>query len=93
MGKTLFIMALPFLLWWAIANWWRIRTARSAAERNLLYRSSMAALIGTGLAIFAVVAIPDRGKLIALPLVILGSLIYSRSTRVALAKIREQENE
>ena len=53
----------------------------------------MAALIGTGLAIFSVVAIPDRGKLIALPLVILGSLIYSRSTQAALAKIREQEND
>ena len=93
MPKVLFIMALPFLLWWAIANWWRVRTARSAAERNLLYRSSMAAFIGVVLGIVAVVVIPGQGKIIVLPLVIIGSLIYSRATRAALAKIREREND
>ena len=93
MGKVLFVMALPFIAWWAIGTWWKIRTARSERERTLLSRGSMAAAIGIGLGILAVFVIPGRGKIIVLPMVIVGSLIYSRSIRSALEKIRAEDRD
>ncbi len=93
MGKVLFIMSLPFIAWWAIGTWWKIRTARSGRERTLLSRGSMAAAIGLGLGFLAIFVIPGQGKAIVLPIVIVASLIYSRSVRAALAKIREEERD
>lgn len=93
MPKLLLIMSLPFIAWWAIGTWWKIRTARSERERTLLSRGSMAAAIGVGLGLLAIFVIPGRGKVIVLPMVIVGSLIYSRSLRSALEKIRAEDRD
>ena len=93
MPKILLIMSLPFFAWWGIGTWWKIRTARSERERTLLSRGSMAAAIGMALGLLSVFVIPGRGKLIVLPMVIVGSLIYSRSIRSALEKIRAEDRD
>lgn len=91
MPKILFIMAIPFIVAWAISNWWKIRSAKSERERNLLSRASMGAAIGTALGVVAIVMLPIKGQAVALPIAIVGGIIYAKSIRAARLRIQAEE--
>ena len=92
MGKILAIMAVPFVIAWAVSTWWKIRRARSQRERSLLSRASLGATIGTTLAVIAIVMLSARGQVVAIPIAIVGAIIYSRSIRAARARIQAEES-
>lgn len=91
MWKVVFIMAIPFIAVWAISNWWKIRTAKSVRERSLLSRASLGAVIGAALAVAALVLLPLRGQAVALPIAIVGGIIYTKSIRATRERIRAEE--
>jgi hypothetical protein len=91
MPKLLFIMAIPFIVAWTVSTWWKIRSAKSERERSLLSRSSMGAMIGSVLAVVALVLLPVKGQAVALPIAIVAGVIYVKSTRAARERIRAEE--
>jgi hypothetical protein len=91
MGKVLLTMALPFIVAWAVSSWWKIRRARSQRERTLLSRASLGATIGAALAIGAIVMLPFRGQAIAIPIAVIGGIIYTKSIRAARERILDEE--
>ena len=92
MPKILAIMAIPFVIMWAVSTWWKIRRARSERERSLLSRASLGATIGTVLTVACVVMLSARGQVVAIPIAIAGAIIYSRSIRAARARIQAEES-
>ncbi len=83
----LFVAAIP----WAALTWWRIRKARTDAERAFIRRTHTGIAIFTMLAVVALMMLPGRERMLALPVFLIAGIGIRHGIRKGRARLQAEQ--